>query len=312
MGTIKCITSAASVATLRTSKLRYPHALFCFKFREQLITYTALRVLNMFSTALKMPRQVFLSTTTILVPLTPWSNFAKMQKCIWTREKRYLYLAKLRQKYTKYESNRITSPCTKHVDSHLVLNSLLLFNFQNVIAVHCKAGKGRTGLVLCCYMQFTEECKSPEEALAVYGHARTQNGKGVTIPSQIRWVHYFGEYLKKYRRADPPRPFPLGGLPIEITCVKLSAECFPFPRLHISACHQPLPRTLVYMLCPRDNTDPKNHFFLYPQGHKSVRLPQHRRCRFFEPVLCHISHEQNSGNFIFFCENRCSRFFSGP
>ena len=75
-------------------------------------------------------------------------------------------------------------------------------------AIHCKAGKGRTGVMICCYLIFCGLCKDTDEAIKYYGEKRTLNGKviiillilkGVTIPSQIRFIQYF-ETL--------PRPHP--------------------------------------------------------------------------------------------------------
>ena len=67
---------------------------------------------------------------------------------------------------------------------------------KNVVAIHCKAGKGRTGTFVCCLMQYMNIFNNAEESLAYYGMMRAGNGKGVTIPSQIRYVHYFEDIIK--------------------------------------------------------------------------------------------------------------------
>ena len=67
---------------------------------------------------------------------------------------------------------------------------------NNVIAVHCKAGKGRTGTLICCLLLYMNVFETAKESLLYYGIMRAENGKGVTIPSQIRYVNYFEEILK--------------------------------------------------------------------------------------------------------------------
>ena len=52
-----------------------------------------------------------------------------------------------------------------------------------VVAVHCKAGKGRTGLIIACFLIFTEMFDSVEEAIGHYDETRTSDGKALTIPS---------------------------------------------------------------------------------------------------------------------------------
>lgn len=78
----------------------------------------------------------------------------------------------------------------------MAVQNFLKTNPGNVVGIHCKAGKGRTGVVICCYLLFIDFCKTAKESLVYYGQIRTQDGKGVTIPSQIRYVYYFEHYLR--------------------------------------------------------------------------------------------------------------------
>lgn len=122
-------------------------------------------------------------------------------------------------------------------DDHNPCSFTLLVNFcenaldylesdqENIIAVHCKAGKGRTGLLLCCYLQFDKSCASADEAIEFYAERRTKNSKGVTIPSQLRWVSYFGDYCHNYRWAEPAVDFNFEGAPIRMTGFEFKGGC---------------------------------------------------------------------------------------
>eukprot|EP00474_Spongospora_subterranea_P000272 CRZ00730.1 hypothetical protein [Spongospora subterranea] len=70
----------------------------------------------------------------------------------------------------------------REVEAYLSVDS------QNVVAVHCKAGKGRTGVMAAAYLLYSGEKATSSEALDFFAEQRTADGKGVTIPSQIRAV----------------------------------------------------------------------------------------------------------------------------
>ena len=57
---------------------------------------------------------------------------------------------------------------------------------RNVVACHCKAGKGRTGMLIACYLVFSKTCANSLEALNKFAKERTVNQRGVSIPSQKR------------------------------------------------------------------------------------------------------------------------------
>lgn len=72
-------------------------------------------------------------------------------------------------------------------DMHDYLNE----NPNNVVAIHCKAGKGRTGFAVSCLLMREGLCSSATRALKKFSAARTTDGKGVTIPSQVRYVRWY-------------------------------------------------------------------------------------------------------------------------
>ena len=97
------------------------------------------------------------------------------------------------------------SPCpTKLIlDFCVDLCLYLTANPKGVAAIHCKAGKGRTGVMIVCYLIFSGLFNTADEALVHYANQRTLDKKGVTISSQIRYIKYFETFLC----ANFERPF---------------------------------------------------------------------------------------------------------
>jgi PTEN phosphatase family protein len=81
----------------------------------------------------------------------------------------------------------------------------------NVIVVHCKGGKGRTGTMICVWLIESGVFSSATGSLDYFGHRRTDTNvskkfQGVETPSQSRYVGYYETVKNNGRRLPPPRP----------------------------------------------------------------------------------------------------------
>ncbi|CAD5123731.1 DgyrCDS12048 [Dimorphilus gyrociliatus] len=111
----------------------------------------------------------------------------------------------------KYRFNDHNPPPFKIIEEFCAdVSSWLNDDEERIVAVHCKAGKGRTGTMICCYLLYKMyemllkdidgdlEGIDAQKAMKEYDEARTEDKKGVTIPSQRRYITYFSQYLRNH------------------------------------------------------------------------------------------------------------------
>jgi phosphatidylinositol-3,4,5-trisphosphate 3-phosphatase/dual-specificity protein phosphatase PTEN len=119
---------------------------------------------------------------------------------------------------------------------------------KNVVAIHCKAGKGRTGMLVCCLLYWRKYFRTMQESLDFFARMRTHDMDGVSIPSQKRYVLYFEQWLTragccaalaphgppylrvKYVRMDPA-PKDVGARDCHIVITQSGGRCWRGERL---------------------------------------------------------------------------------
>jgi len=82
---------------------------------------------------------------------------------------------------------------------------------ENVIVVHCKGGKGRTGTMICVWLVEAGVFSSATESLDYFGNRRTDTNvskkfQGVETPSQSRYVGYYEMMMNNGGQLPSPRP----------------------------------------------------------------------------------------------------------
>jgi len=88
----------------------------------------------------------------------------------------------------------------------------------NIIAVHCLAGKGRTGVMICSLLLHFRKFETSDQVLGYFGIIRTENGVGITNPCQKRYIRYYEQLSKGIIPGIPeekiPKPLPIYTIPL--------------------------------------------------------------------------------------------------
>lgn len=82
--------------------------------------------------------------------------------------------------------------------------SWLKEDIENVVVVHCKAGMARTGLMISSLLLYLKFFPTAEESIDYYNQKRCVDGKGLVLPSQIRYVKYFERILTYFNGENQP------------------------------------------------------------------------------------------------------------
>lgn len=105
----------------------------------------------------------------------------------------------------------------------------------NVVNMHCKAGKGRAGLMCCVLLVRTGAAQSAIEAMDLYDRERVTNNRGLTVTSQRKFVIFYEMLWRQFWgvkgnigdvTAEEARKFPIPDQPEYQIC---GVEVLNFP-----------------------------------------------------------------------------------
>ena len=110
-------------------------------------------------------------------------------------------------------------PLRMLVEACASIDAWLRADAANVVAVHCRTGRGRSAVLLCCLLAWRAARgarHSPLDCLSVLAQLRGEDENVLTLPSHRRYLHYFGAVLGGSRPAGRPlelRSLMLNGMP---------------------------------------------------------------------------------------------------
>jgi protein-tyrosine phosphatase len=100
------------------------------------------------------------------------------------------------QAHYPFNDHEVPSFCTL-LEFCKDLNSWLNEDKENVAAIHCKAGLGRTGLIISSYLIYSNFINHWKKAIQFFRIMRTQHGRALKNPSQQRYLKYFYKSVRK-------------------------------------------------------------------------------------------------------------------